>query len=160
MVMKLSTTNEIQIVSGKTLKLNHVLSRKMNGADSEEVHRVMHMFEAYAKSHKLTLYGPIIIHSCSELKDATTSQRMELMGQVREVPSKILPPYSYNETIRIENCLLVRYHGNIDKLPLAYGKLEIHCFENDLILQGEIYTIILEEKENVITADIFAEVSL
>ena len=158
--MKLSTTKEIQIVSGKTLKLNHVLSRKMNGADSEEVHRVMHMFDAYAKSHKLTLYGPAILHSCSELKDGVVAQQIELMGQVREIPRKILPPYSFNETIRIENCLLVRYHGNIEKLPLAYSKLEIHCFENDLILQGEIYTVILEEKENIITADIFAEVSI
>lgn len=160
MVMKLSTTNEIQIVTGKTLKLNHVLSRRIDGSDMDEFQKISHMFESYAKVHHLTLYGPAILHTISELKDGAVSQNMELLGQVREIPSKVLPPYTFTELLRVENCLMARYHGAMDKLALAYQKLDIYCFENDISVKHEVYTVIFEEKENIISADIFAEVDV
>lgn len=156
--MKLSTTNKMEVIEGKTLKLNHVLIRRISAEEMADLQKISMMFQSFAKANNYTQYGPMILHSLIELKDGNPVQVMELMGQIREAPESVQAPYTFTEQIRIENCLFVRYHGSMAKLSIAYQKLGVYCYENDLSTNGETYTIFLESKMNNITADIFTEV--
>ena len=66
-------------------------------------------------------------------------------------------PYYFDELIRVENCILARYRGDPNSVQMAYGKINVYAFENDIRLKGETYTVFVEQNENGILADVFAE---
>ena len=157
--MRLSTGKEIEVVEGKTLKLKNVLSKDVGPLDSNEMQKSMHMFGAYMKSKSLTPYGPTITHAKISFENGRLIQRSRIMVQVREIPEKTDAPYSFDELIRVENCLMARYRGDAASVQMAHGKLNIYAFENDIKLKGDTYTVFVEqEQDGTIVADVFAEV--
>ncbi|MDR0887596.1 MAG: hypothetical protein LBM39_00215 [Candidatus Methanoplasma sp.] len=155
--MKLSTGKQIEIVENKVLKLKNVLSRDLSSQDSGEIQKVFVMFDSYTKSKNLTPYGPMIIHSRSHVEHGTLSNKSRLLAQLREIPEKTDPPYAFDELVRIENCLLARYRGDPRLIQMAHGKLQVYAFENGITLKNETYTVFIEQTENELIADVFAE---
>ncbi|MCL2031755.1 MAG: hypothetical protein FWG96_00540 [Methanomassiliicoccaceae archaeon] len=155
--MTLSTSKSIEIVTGKTLKLKNVLSRYVISQDGTEMQKVMHMFNSYMKANRLTPYGPTTINTKSVFENGSLVQRSRMMVQVRETPAKVEPPYSFSELIRVENCVMARYHGNAASVQMAHGKIQVYAFENNIKLKGETYTVLIEQDGNDIMADVFME---
>ncbi|MCL2786334.1 MAG: hypothetical protein FWD81_03845 [Methanomassiliicoccaceae archaeon] len=155
--MRLSTGKEIEIVRGKTLKLKNVLSKEINSQDVSEMQKAMHMFQSYTKSKSLTTYGPLIIRSNIAFENGTLIQRSRMMIQVRETPDKVDSPYYFDELVRVENCVMARYRGDPNSVQMARGKISVYAFENDIQLKGDMYTVFVEQNENGIMADVFAE---
>jgi hypothetical protein len=149
--------DEIEIVENKTLKLNRVLSRALRQTDPGEVQKAMHMLGSYVKSKKLTPYGPTVIHSKTAFQNMQPVQTTRMMVQLRESPDSVDPPYSFEELIRIEKCVMARYRGDAAHLQLAYGKIQVYAFEHDISLKDEMYTVLIEETPSGILADVFAE---
>jgi len=157
--MRLSTGKEIEIVTGKTLKLKNVLSKEIGSSESAEMQKAMHMFNSYMKSKKLTPYGPLIIYGKIAFENGTLVQRNRMMIQIRENPDRTESPYSFDELIRVENCIMARYRGDAASVQMAYGKINVHAFENDIQLKGETYTVFVEQNDDGrILADVFAEI--
>ena len=154
----MNTSNEIIVANSKILKLNNVVSRAISAQDQEEMQKTMQMFNSYFKSKMLIPYGPIIVHSKTSFNNGALSQKTEMMVQVREAPDKIDAPYSFESHIRIENCVMARYCGDPMKVQMAYGKIQVYAFENDVQLKDETYTVFVEQIEGVLNADVFVEV--
>ena len=154
----MSTGKEIEIVTGKTLKLKNILSKEIGSSEGAEMQKAMHMFSAYIKSKKLTPYGPLVIYGKIAFENGSLVQRSRLMIQIREIPDKIESPYSFDELIRVENCIMARYRGDATSIQMAHGKINVHAFENDIQLKGETYTVFVEQNDDGrILADVFAE---
>jgi hypothetical protein len=153
----LSTAKEIEIVDGKTLKLNNVLSKETGTLDGDELAKALHMFDAYTKSKKLTPYGPMVMFSKTAFDGAKMSQRSKLMAQLREAHENPDPPYSFDRVVKVDGCVLARYRGSAVGLQVAYSKLQVYAFEHDIQLKGETYTVIIEQKDGDILADVFTE---
>jgi hypothetical protein len=156
----LSTVKEIEIVDGKTLKLNNVLSKETGTLDGDEFAKTMHMFEAYTKSKKLTPYGPMVLFSKTAFDGMKMTQRSKLMAQLREVHDSPDAPYSFDRLVKADNCVLARYRGAAAGLQVAYSKIQVYAFEHDIRLKGETYTVIIEQKDGEILADVFTEKAL
>jgi len=150
-------SNEIEIVENKTLKLNRVLFRELRQQDSNETQKALYMLVSYVKSKKLTAYGPTIIHSKTVFENMRPIVITRIMAQIREVPESTESPYSFEELIRVENCILARYRGDAAHLQLAYGKIQVYAFEHSISLKDETYTVIIEETPEGILADVFME---
>ena len=150
-------SNEIEIVENKTLKLNRVLFRELRQHDSNETQKALYMLVSYIKSKKLAAYGPTIIHSKTVFENMRPIVITRIMAQIREVPESTESPYSFEELIRVENCILARYRGDAAHLQLAYGKIQVYAFEHGISLKDETYTVIIEETPGGILADVFME---
>jgi len=155
--MRLSTGKEIEIAEGKTLKLKNVLSKEIGSQDGSEMQKAMHMFQSYMKSISLTPYGPVIIRSSVAFENGALIQRSRMMVQVRETPKAVDSPYYFDELIRVENCILARYRGDAGNVQMAYGKINVYAFENEIQLKGDTYTVFVEQNDNGIMADVFIE---
>jgi len=153
----LSITKEIEITENKTLKLKNVLSKEIGFGTDADAQKAAYMFESYIKSKGFVPYGPSIIKAGVTYENGNPIQRKEMMVQLRQPPEKMESPYSFTELLRMENCLLARYRGDMLNLPMAYGKLQVYAFENNIDLKGDTFTIIIEQNENGIIADVFAE---
>lgn len=149
--------DEIEIVENKTLKLNRVLSRELRQSDPGEVQKALHMLGSYVKSKKLTAYGPTIVHSKTTFENMRLVQTTRIMVQLRESSASVESPYSFEEMIRAEKCVMARYRGDAAHLQLAYGKIQVYAFEHDIPLKDDTYTVLIEETPSGILADVFTE---
>jgi hypothetical protein len=125
--------------------------------NDEAFQKTVRMFEAYAKSKKLTPYGPLIVRSRTEYAASGLIQRTTVMIQLREEHSEPDAPYGFEKLLRREGCLLARYRGPPAGLAAAYSKIQVHAFENDIRLNGETYTVFVEQNADGLLADVFAE---
>lgn len=62
-----------------------------------------------------------------------------------------------NSIIRIQNCIYARFTGLEEKLKLAYDKINVTAFEEDIELSNTSYTIFVDKHDENIVADIFVE---
>ncbi|MDR0508258.1 MAG: hypothetical protein LBG63_00290 [Candidatus Methanoplasma sp.] len=149
--------NEIEIAENKTLKLNRVIFRELRQQDNNEVQKALYMLSSFIKSKKLTPYGPTIVHSKTIFENMRPIQITRIMVQLRESLESVNPPYAFEESIRVENCILARYRGDAARLQIAYGKIQVYAFEKDIHLKDEMYTVLIEETPSGLLADVFAE---
>ena len=149
--------NEIEIVENKTLKLNRVLYRELRQQEGVDVQKAMYMLDSYVKSKKLMPYGPTIVHSKTVFQNMQPAQITRLMVQLRETPKSVDSPYTFEELVRVENCIMARYRGDAPHIQLALGKIQVYAFERGISLKDETYTVIIEETQSGILADVFVE---
>ncbi len=136
-----------------------MLFRPLDFASGEGFERAVTMFESYARTKGLELYGPLIIRAEPQIVGMRTEIRSYLMGQVRSAPRATEAPYDFSQYVRAENCLMARYYGPEDSLPVAYSKLQVYAFENGLRLSDTVYTVYVDDGEDdSVMVDVFVEV--
>jgi hypothetical protein len=84
------------------------------------------------------------------------------MMQLKNEQIDIEVPYNFEQLIRIENCLFVRFNGKLEEMKHASAKLQLHAYENDIELTGESYTVVIEEniEKGTVSADVFMPVKV
>jgi len=151
--------DKFQVSYKKTLKLQNVLVRETLSVDEmEEIQKNLIMMENYIKSKGSMPIGPLVQYSSPGI---TESGQMfintKYLRQCNTYINKVEKPYIMESVIRVPDCLYVRYTGPEDKLDFAYEKLHLIAFEEELHLKGDSYTVFLELKDGIMTADIFME---
>lgn len=60
--------------------------------------------------------------------------------------------------IKVPGCMYLRFEGREEDLHIAYKKIEVDAYENDIDLKGNSYTIFVDAADDGnIVADIFME---
>lgn len=151
--------NKIVFFPNKTLKLQNVLEYKMPTANKKIDPQVAIMqMEAYIKANDAAQIGPLIQHtSYSVTSKGKVNLGITLMLQCDKMIKKVNDPYRMRPLIRVENALYVRFNGPKEKLPLAYSKIQIEAFENNINHGEESYTIYINEYDGTdsLIVDIF-----
>ena len=80
-----------------------------------------------------------------------------LMLQCNHFINSVEKPYSMESVLRVTDCMYCRYMGPEEQLKIAYDKINVEAFENDIELEGESYTVFVDEneEEGTIVADVF-----
>lgn len=80
-----------------------------------------------------------------------------MMLQCNNFIHSVEPPYSMESVIRVPNAMYCRYTGPESKLGLAYDKINIEAFEQDIELADCNYTIFVDSnpEEDLMVADVF-----
>lgn len=152
--------NEIIITENKTLKLQNLLSVKLD-LESEDVNLFnteVKKLNTYIQTHGARQIGPLIQYSSIEVNDeGEVDLNMKFMLQADNFIHNVEQPYRMESLLRVKNCLYARYMGPEDKIKFAYDKLGVYAFENDVELEGSNYTIYVDrnEEEETMIADVF-----
>ena len=59
--------------------------------------------------------------------------------------------------LRVKNCIFSRFKRNENKLKLAYDKINVVAFEEDIPLKGDSYTVFVANNDGEMIADVFME---
>lgn len=152
--------NKIKILEGKTLKLQNVLSTKLDlnieelGVFDIQVNKLI----TYIKTHGAEQVGPLIQYSSLEVdNDGEPNVIIKFMLQADNFIHSVEQPYHMESLLRVKNCLYARYIGPEEKIKFAYDKLGVYAFENDIELEGSNYTVYVDRNEDdeSIIADVF-----
>ncbi len=145
----------------KTLKLTNVLSRKIPYKEAFSQDKQLMMMTNWIKAKGYKTMGPLIIYSKGMVgvdSDGAPIVDISMMIQLKESNITTEAPYSFQNQICIPNCLFARFNDDGEKIQFATNKLTLYAYENDLELTGESYTIVLEQNEKRMLADIFMPV--
>ena len=83
--------------------------------------------------------------------------KISLIRQANNFIHNVEPPYTMESVLRVKNCMYARYTGPEEKLKLAYDKINVTAFEEDIELSNTSYTIFVDKQDDNIVADIFVE---
>lgn len=149
--------NEIKIAENKNVTFRNVLSRRLDSTDSGALEKSARMFQSYIERQKLKPYGPLILRNTARLLGRADMIDSEMLAQLRERPDRIAEPYSFEETVRMEGCLMARFTGNLSDIEMATAKMRIYAFERGKKLGAVTYIVITPAEGDTVTADIFTE---
>ncbi len=147
--------NEIKVAENKTLKLTNVLSREIQPEEMANMPLVLTQLHNFIKSHNAQPIGPLV-----QAVTITPEHQMKmfLMQQATQLITQMDPGYHMDAVLRVKNCLYAHYTGPMNQSQLASAKLQIHAFENDLTLNGSVYTIYVSQDDDEAVVDVFMEI--
>lgn len=146
--------NEIKVAENKTLKLTNVLSREIRPEEMASLPVVLTQMHNFIKSNNAQPIGPII-QSFALGEDH--QMHLYMMQQATQLIPQMDPGYHMDAILRVKNCLYAHYTGPMSQSGLASQKLNIFAFENELELNGNVYTIFVNQDDDDAVVDVFME---
>ena len=150
--------SKIELSTNKSLKLMNVLSLEIELNQDFDLGTTVVKMDNYLKSKGAMPIGPLIqrtVYSINE--DQQLEIHAYLIRQTNNFIHNIEAPYKMEPVIRVRNCMYAHYVGPEEKLKLAYDKINVTAFEEDITVANENYTIFIEKQDDNIVADIFVE---
>ena len=148
--------NEIKVAENKTLKLTNVLSRLVRPEELGNLSIVLTQMQNFIKSNNAQPIGPLV----QAIKTGTGpdhTPELYMMQQATQMITQMEPGYHMDAVLRVKNCLYAHYTGPLSQSQLASAKLQIHAFENDIKLDGDTYTIYVNQDDDEAVVDVFME---
>lgn len=148
----------IEVKFNKILKLNNVLIREVLEDDFKDIEKIVTLMQSYLKAKGSDTIGPLIQYTQPQIKDnGEMIIKTFFMIQSKNLIHHIDEPYTMKSQIRVKNCMYARYKGEEHFIKYGSDKIMITAFEQKIKLKGDIYTILVDDLENGIIADIFME---
>lgn len=148
----------IQVQSGVTLKLANVLQRKVDVNGLMNLPRQHGEMVAYIKDKGFLPVGPVIHKSVlSYDKSCRAEMSAYLLQRLNGGIENPQMPYFMTGLIQVNNCLYTRFRGRNEDISFAYDKMNLIAYEHEISLSNESYTVIVNEGNGNIVADIFME---
>ena len=149
--------NSIIIHTNKVLKITNVCIIEFN-IQKDDINFLISKMENYIKSKGATPIGPLIQKTEYSVNDeGQIDIKVYLMRQANNFIHNVESPYTMESVLRVRNCMYARYTGPEEKLKLAYDKINVTAFEEDIELSNSNYTIFVDKQDDNIVADIFVE---
>ena len=149
--------NSIIIHTNKVLKITNVCIIEFN-IQKDDINFLISKMENYIKSKGATPIGPLIQKTeYSVNEEGQLDIKVYLMRQANNFIHNVEAPYTMESVLRVRNCMYARYTGPEEKLKLAYDKINVAAFEEDIELSNSNYTIFVDKQDDNIVADIFVE---
>ena len=149
---------KLELRENKILKINNPIIREIPLEEISSIDKYVNMMKNYVEIKGFKIIGPLIQYSSGIKgidKDNKPIIENKIILQLHQSGIKVEEPYISKETIRIENCLFCRFNDIQDNLQYAISKITLHAYENDIILNGESYIVLIENKDNILLADVF-----
>ena len=126
--------------------------------DNRNVEHSIIQMDNYIKSKGVIPIGPLIQKTEYSVNDeGQIDIKVYLMRQANNFIHNVEAPYTMESVLRVRNCMYARYTGPEEKLKLAYDKINVTAFEEDIELSNSNYTIFVDKQDDNIVADIFVE---
>ena len=100
--------------------------------------------------------GPLIQVARSGDDGPGGSGAIELVQQADRPVSVEGTRYRFDRRIELPRCAMAHFQGHVSDMHLAYSKLAVHAYEQEVSLSGIFYAVILGEEGTEITSDVFA----
>jgi hypothetical protein len=149
----------IPVSENKTLKLTNVLSRTIRADELGNLQLIVTQMQNYIKSNGAQPVGPLIQYGAMEVDSATgaAQPKIQILCQANQMIARLDPMYHMDAVLRVKNCLYAHFVGPSDKLSLAYSKLNVVAYEQEIKTTGATYTIYVKQDIDEMVTDIFME---
>jgi len=149
---------KIDFSLSKTLKLSNVITKELEEQDFESLDKIIIQMDNYIRAKGAIPIGPIIQHNKKKIIDDKHEIVTTALRQTNNYINNVDRPYYGNSIIRIKDCMYAHFVGPESKLGLAFDKLTVIAFEENIKLSDSNYVIFVDQNDDDdIVADIFME---
>ena len=138
----------------KEIKLTNVLSREIHPEEMASLPVVLTQMHNFIKSNNAQPIGPIVQ---AMVVGEDRQMHLYMMQQATQFIGQMEQDYHMDAILRVKNCLYAHYTGPMSQSGLASQKLNIFAFENELELNGNVYTIFVNQDDDDAVVDVFME---
>ena len=120
--------------------------------------RIVFQLRNYIRAKGAIPIGPLV--QCCDIQANTNGEpeiRVQLIQQTNTFIHHNEMPYTMEAELRCRNSYFVRFLGEEEKLCMAYQKIAVHAYEEDVQLTGKTYTVLTGLEAEKFSADIFVE---
>lgn len=152
---------KIEIRENKKLILKKVINRNLDLIPLENLDTEINRFYNNIQALKVQVFGPLIIRNkgMKISDDGQITSDYDLYIQAHDY-KQYKNQFNLLDEVVVEYCLYTRFEGKPEYLQLAFNKLEIYEYEEDIITRGDVYMVSLEDSEDYIVMDIFKPVKM
>ena len=138
---------KLQFNTSKILKLQNVLKSKIDLENQDmDLAVLVEKMQSYIKVKGAVQIGPLIQQTRTFVnEEEELDMEIILMLQCNHFINSVEKPYSMESVLRVTDCMYCRYMGPEEQLKIAYDKINVEAFENDIELEGESYTVFVDE---------------
>ena len=130
--------------------------RKIEAEEFANLQIVLTQMQNFMKSNNAQPIGPMI--QCVKIPGGPNPQpEVYMMQQTTQLIPRMEPGYTQDAVLRVRGCLYAHYTGPMSQSGLASQKLNIFAFENELELNGNVYTIFVNQDDDDAVVDVFME---
>lgn len=149
------------IAENKKLILKKVINRNLDLIPLENLDTEINRFYNNIQALKVQVFGPLIIRNkgMKISDDGQITSDYDLYIQAHDY-KQYKNQFNLLDEVVVEYCLYTRFEGKPEYLQLAFNKLEIYEYEEDIITRGDVYMVSLEDSEDYIVMDIFKPVKM
>ncbi|MDO5294851.1 MAG: hypothetical protein Q4F05_19120 [bacterium] len=149
---------KLKVSHKKTLKLTNVLYKELINPNLEKIEKEVELMENYIKAKGANPIGPLIQRVDTVITDENVINiQITLYRQCNKYIRSVDFDYKFQSIYSVDNCLYVRFFDSEEYLSIAYDKLKVIAYEEDIKLKDGNYTVYVDRKENKIIADVFME---
>ena len=149
---------KIECSNSKTLKLSNALITEINISDQSSFMNSVIKMENYIKSKGATPIGPIIQKTMYKIDDNGELEiNVSLIRQANTFIENVEAPFCMESVIRVSDCMYAHFVGPEKKLDVAFSKIKVNAFEEDIMLSSNNYIVFVDKKDDTVVADIFVE---
>lgn len=149
----------ITILENKKLVLKNVIRKRCKNLPSDKVDEEVRKFQNTLLAHNPLVFGPLVI--CNKgthvLESGAVNLDIDILVQAREY-KKMKDLFEIEESHECRHCVVAQYEDDAEHIPLAFSKLDIYIYENDLIPTGIMYTLYKNDSPSHTSIDIFKQV--
>lgn len=151
----------LEVKQNKKLILKKVINKRLDLIPVENLDIEIHKFYNNIQALKPQTFGPLIIRNkgMKMSDDGKITSDYDLYIQAHDY-KQYKNQFNVLDEVVVEHCLYTRFEGKPEYLQLAFNKLEIYEYEEDIITRGDIYMVSLEDSEDNIVMDIFKPVKM
>lgn len=150
---------KLEVLENKKLVLKNVLVYELRDIPLDTLESEMNKFINKIDVLKVQSFGPLITKNfgtnISDDGQLTTSY--DLMIQAHNY-TQFKNIYKTYEKLTAEYCVYVRFSDHPQYINFAHDKINLHFYENDLISSDITYSVIIEERDELLTMDLFVPV--
>lgn len=150
---------KLLVRENKKLVLNKVIKNDLFQISSLDLQKKIDDFNNDLIVNQAQLFGPNII----QYKESTiTSDGRILLNltiyQQAHNYKEFSNKYDIEAKFSSPKCIYLRYDGIFSDMDITEKKIDVYCYENNLITKPNIFVIMVEQSEDRVIADYFKEV--
>ncbi|WP_445487618.1 AraC family transcriptional regulator [Niallia sp. 03133] len=152
--------SKLEVKENKKLVLKNVIINELRSIQIEKLDAEIQKFINLTQILHMQTFGPLItkLVGTNLHDDGSLTFDYDLIVQahnyhLHKEQFKVKKEYS------CRNCIYLRYEGKAEHLNFAHSKLDLHIFENDLLTNGEMYSVFLSNTPEKMVVDIFRPVT-
>ncbi|MDF9825857.1 hypothetical protein M2475_002243 [Breznakia sp. PF5-3] len=148
--------SKLNVLENKSLLLKQVVKCEIHNISIYEFDRKLQLFIQRLQTMNADLFGPLVTH----MKGTTFNEK----GEVKADYEIFVQANNYldfkdefivMDMFRFDHCICLRFEDHPKYFDLAHQKLQVYLYEHDLDSSGSVITVLMEESEAMIKADIF-----
>lgn len=152
---------KVEIKQNKKLKLVSTIKKSLDHINISNIEIEINKFIDEINLLKIQTFGPLIIRNKETRisEEGNITADYDLYIQAHDY-KQYKNHFNILDELVVENCLYTRFEGKPECLQLAFNKLEIYEYEEDIVTRGDIFMVSLEDSPEKIVMDIFKPVKI